>query len=210
MDMKIVEKTGKTIEEAKALAKEELGAQDESLLGIEVLEEGARGILGIGGKSVRIKAWIKEDIRGIAEQFVRDVFALAELEAEVKWELIDDQNRINVTGPNLGSMIGKYGQTLDCLQYILNIAISKKVNEKTRIVLDVGGYRARRERHLQDLAYSMAEKAKEEKRNITLDPMSASERRIIHIALKDHPLVETYSSGEEPMRKVVITPKRKV
>lgn len=210
--MKTVEKEAKSLEEAKVLAMEELEITDESLMQTEVLEEKSKGILGMGGKFVRIKAWLKggaQNIEEVALDIMTNILNFSNLKAEIEWKSDEDQNRISVNGQDLGAFIGKYGQTLDALQYIFNIIVSKKINEKSRIIVDVGDYRARRERHLQDLAYCMAEKAKEERRNIILDPMIPSERRIIHIALKDHPLVETYSSGDEPMRKVIISPKKR-
>ena len=107
----------------------------------------------------------------------------------------------------MGILIGKKGQTLDALQFLLSLIYNKKKKDKAKIILDIEGYRQRRERSLKDMAVKLAEKAKYDRKNITLDPMMPNERRIIHLTLQNHPDVITFSQGEEPMRRVVISPK---
>ena len=111
---------------------------------------------------------------------------------------------ITFHGKGLGAIIGRRGETLDALQYLTNLAVNRQFEEKTRIVLDVEGYRAEREKTLANLARKMADKARRSDRDVILEPMSPHERRIIHIALQDAEGVKTVSVGEEPYRKVII------
>jgi spoIIIJ-associated protein len=118
------------------------------------------------------------------------------------------QIRFNIVGGSLGILIGKHGQTLEALQFIVNLIYSKRTDDRSRITVDVEGYRDRREKGLEELAVRMADKAKREGKSVILKPMMPNERRIIHMALQNDPHVSTYSQGEEPLRKVVISPKR--
>ena len=120
----------------------------------------------------------------------------------------DGQMLFNIVGPDQGTLIGKHGQTLDALQFIVNLIVNKDVRTRRRITLDAGGYRQRREKVLRDLAWRMSRRALDEDCQIALEPMNAAERRIVHISLADDPEVETFSEGEEPMRKVIIAPRR--
>jgi spoIIIJ-associated protein len=139
---------------------------------------------------------------------LEDILDLMHLHASVEEDEIDGQLHLNIVGPDLGVLIGKHGQTLDALQFVLNLIVNQKAAERTRITIDVGGYRARRERTLRELAHRMARRALDEQGPVSLEPMSAAERRIIHLALADDTAVETYSQGEEPMRKVIVIPRR--
>lgn len=114
---------------------------------------------------------------------------------------------INITGSNVGLIIGHHGQTLDAIQYLTNVVANQSTKERMRLVLDAEGYRVRREVTLTNLAQRMAGKAVAQRRRAVLEPMSALERRVIHLALQDSDEVTTYSEGEEPYRRVVIAPK---
>lgn len=112
-------------------------------------------------------------------------------------------------GKDVGVLIGKHGQTLEAVQFIINLILLRRTKKREKITIDVEGYRARREKSLRNLARKLAEKAEREKRNVVLEPMLPSERRIIHVTLQNNPNVTTFSRGDEPMRKVIISPKRK-
>lgn len=114
---------------------------------------------------------------------------------------------VNMTGENVGLIIGHHGQTLDAVQYLANVVANQKSTERVRLVLDAEGYRVRREATLTNLAQRMAAKAVAQRRRAVLEPMSALERRVIHLALQESDEVTTYSEGEEPYRRVVIAPK---
>ncbi|MBM3463550.1 MAG: KH domain-containing protein [Armatimonadetes bacterium] len=139
---------------------------------------------------------------------LEDILDLMHLQASVEEDEIDSQLYLNIVGPDLGILIGKHGQTLEALQFILNLIVNHNQEERVRVIVDVGGYRERRERTLKELAQRMARRALDEGCNVTLEPMMANERRLIHLALADDPRVETFSQGEEPMRKVIIAPRK--
>jgi spoIIIJ-associated protein len=208
--MRIVEQIGRTVDEAKEAALRELGLEgDSSSVIFEVIDEGSKGVFGLGIKYARIKAIIKEDDADLAEEMLSEILRLMKLCAVVEKEYEkDNMTRLNISGEDLGLLIGKHGQTLESLQYILNIMASKRAGKKCRFIVDVEGYRLRRERSLQDMAFRMAEAATRDGRNVALDPMLPNERRIVHLALQNNPKVTTFSQGEEPLRKVVISPRK--
>ncbi|MCL5038198.1 MAG: Jag N-terminal domain-containing protein [Chloroflexi bacterium] len=146
------------------------------------------------------------DIKGI----VSELLALMELKADVEEVKEGDrtQDRVNVFGENLGALIGKHGQTLEAFQFVINLIVNKQRINKKKVIIDVEGYRARREQSLHDLAVRSAQRAKRERRNVILEPMVPSERRIIHMALKNDPDISTYSNGQEPLRRVVIASRK--
>ena len=206
--MKVAEKYARTVEEATKAAIEELGAdKDDPNLEIEVIDEGSKGVFGWGNKFARVKAILKNDAEDITDEIIQKILSYLELTGDVEKKQDGDVLRLNIIGGDMGIIIGKKGQTLDALQFLLSLIYNKKKKDKAKIVLDIEGYRDRRERSLKDMAVKFAEKAKYDRKNITLDPMMPNERRIIHLALQNHPDVITFSQGEEPMRRVVISPK---
>lgn len=206
--MRAVEKSARTVEEAVALALQELGV-DRERARVEVLEEGARGFLGIiGGRAARVRVSVEESICEKAVQLVRDVVAAIELEADVLTREEDDTVYISLEGKNLGVLIGRRGETLNALQYLVNVAVNRNCVEKKRVILDVEGYRKKREETLQRLALRLAEKARRRGRSVVLEPMNPQERRIIHMTLRGRDDIYTFSEGEEPFRKIVIAPKK--
>ena len=145
-----------------------------------------------------------------AEKFLREVFAAMNI--AVKWQQSNNEEGVvfNLEGENLGILIGKHGQTLDSLQYLANLAANRGVAEgRVRIIIDIEGYRARREETLMRLAGHLAEKACRIGEEVHLEPMNRHERKIIHMALQDNRRVSTYSAGDEPRRYVVIVPRRR-
>ena len=145
-----------------------------------------------------------------AKKFLEDVFATMKIEVDLVSEEQEDSAIFHLEGRNLGILIGKHGQTLDALQYLANLAANRGTgSERLHVILDVEGYRARREETLTRLAGHLAEKACRIGQEIHLEPMNRHERKIIHMALQDSRKVATYSSGDEPRRYVVIAPKRR-
>lgn len=147
---------------------------------------------------------------GIAEAFLKDVFDAMKLEVTMNSTLDAENNvlSIDLSGPEMGIIIGKRGQTLDSLQYITSLAVNRKTSPYTRIKIDTEDYRERRKATLENLARNVASKVKRTGRPVDLESMNPYERRIIHFALQDNPYVETHSEGEEPYRHVVVTPKK--
>jgi len=206
--LKFVEKTGKTIDDAVQSALIELEATREDV-DIEVLEEPSKGIFGfIKVRPARVKVTLKEGPLEKAFSFLKEIVDTIGLKAEIN--VLEKENAIfiNMTGPDLGILIGRRGDTLDSLQYLVNLSINKRLEVRKKIFIDIDGYRNRRERTLQRLANKLAEKARQRGRNVVLEPMSSQERRIIHTALQGRDDIYTYSEGEEPYRKVVISPRR--
>lgn len=205
-----IEKTGKTIEDAKQAALEELQVPPE-LVEFEVLAEPSKGFLGlIGSKPARILARVRE-LTPVdkARKFLEEVFAAMHLEVRIEASETEDGVVLNLIGENLGILIGKHGQTLDSLQYLSNLTANKGLLEdKVRIIIDIENYRSRREETLRRLALRLADKVRRTGERIVLEPMNRHERKIIHMALQDNYRISTYSFGDEPYRKVVIEQKR--
>ncbi|HBR28167.1 MAG TPA: protein jag [Firmicutes bacterium] len=206
--MKSVEIVAKTREEALELALKELEV-DESKVKVEVLEETSnKGFLGLlSVNRVKIRATIKEELAQQAVRFLREILVNMGIFAQVEMFRRPGYIMLNVSGDDLGKLIGRHGQTLNALQYVVNLAAHRDSNEQERIIIDVGGYRKRREENLKRIALSAAERVKQRGRKEVLNPMSPQERRIIHLALQDNKEVVTQSEGDDPYRRVVISPK---
>ena len=205
-----IEKTGKTIDEAKQAALSELQVSAD-MVEFEVLAEPSKGFLGlIGGRPARILARVRElTPADKAKKFLSDIFAAMNLDVTIEVSEAEDGVVLNLIGDNLGILIGKHGQTLDSLQYLSNLTANKGLlEEKVRIILDIENYRSRREETLRRLALRLADKVRRTGERIVLEPMNRHERKIIHMALQDNYRISTYSSGDEPYRKVVIEQKR--
>ncbi|WP_346355099.1 RNA-binding cell elongation regulator Jag/EloR [Azotosporobacter soli] len=203
--MNYVEKTGKTIEEALELALAELQVPPERV-DYQVLEEPSKGLFGlIGGRMARIGVKVKPiDPMAVAREFVIQVCEAMGLAIEVDQLTKEDHTVFNIRGEGLGVLIGKHGQTLDALQYLTNLTANRDAEEKVRVILDVEQYRQRRADTLTRLAQRLAGTVKRSGETVVLEPMTPSERKIIHMALQEDWRVSTYSEGEEPFRKVVI------
>ncbi len=222
---------------------------------IEILDEGSRGLFGLGAHQARVRLIVKQDIPEefdtelsstnnitygetsedeltvkpvrippantkeeislhVAQETVTELLAKMDIQAEVTASFgeVDDVRGtrailVDITGKDLSVLIGKRSETLNALQYISRLIISKELGENLTVVLDVEGYRTRRERQLRQLAHRIAEQAVKTGRKQTLEPMPPNERRIIHMELRDDAHVTTESLGEEPHRKVTIIPK---
>jgi len=203
-----VEKLGRTVEEAVASALADLGISKESAV-IEVLEEPSKGLFGIlGSRPARVRVSVRETPSYRARQLLEKIFEAMNLAVNLEIKEKDNDLLINLSGNGLGILIGRRGETLNALQYLVNLCVNKSQLQKKKVILDVEGYRQRREQTLERLALRLAEKAKQRGRNIVLEPMNPQERRIIHTALQGRDDIYTYSEGEEPFRKIVISPRR--
>lgn len=146
-----------------------------------------------------------------AEDFLQQIFQAMELDVAVERKERPHSYELNLSGHNLGILIGKHGQTLDALQYLVNLAANQGLTEeRVRIVLDIEGYRERREETLYRLAARLADRCCRTNQRVVLEPMNRHERKLIHLALQENHRVLTYSAGDEPFRKVVIEPKHRV
>lgn len=204
--MKWVEKTAKTVDEAIDLALEELNITKDNAK-IEIIEQPSKGFLGlIGSKMAKVKVTVEEREKEKAYKFLRDILNAMDVKAEIKIKCVERRLFIDLIGPRMGIIIGRRGQTLDALQYLVSLAVNKNKGreEYYKIILDTENYRRKREETLIRLAKRLADRVLRSNRRIELEPMNPYERRIIHSALQDYPGVITYSEGEEPNRKVVI------
>lgn len=207
--MRVVEKSAKTVEEAVELALTELQLEKDQVE-ISILEQPVKGFLGfIGTKDALVRVKEKYNIVNEAQKFLEKIFNTMESKPTINVIYNSEDNLvINLTGENLGLLIGRRGDTLDALQFLLNLVINKNSEKRIKIILDVENYRSKREETLFKLAKRLSDKAKRTGKKIVLEPMNPHERRLIHMSLQDDHRINTYSEGEEPYRKVVIVPKR--
>ena len=223
-----------SVEEAVARGVKELNLPEEELE-VEILDEGSKGFLGLGGRQVRVRLTVRTaavqpeeptpleeisdaddgDAVRITHETIEELLQRMGIQARVEahWGDVVPPGRIrplmaNVMGDDLSILIGRRGETLSALQYITRLIVGKELKRPVAVVIDVEGYRARRERQLRMLARRMAEQAIETGRTMNLEPMPANERRIIHIELRENPNVDTESIGEGDRRKVTIIPQQ--
>ncbi len=206
-----IETTGKTVEDAIMEAKIQLQTTEDNI-DYEIIEEPSSGFLGLNKKPAIIKAAVKETIKDKAVNFLVDVLNCMEIHNEVKCTYDEEEKTMNfeILGDDMGVLIGKRGQTLDSLQYLISLVVNKDSDDYIKIKLDTENYRERRKETLENLAKNIAGKVKKTGKAVALEPMNPYERRIIHSALQNDKYVETHSEGEEPYRKVVVTLKKGV
>ncbi len=205
--MEEIRKSGKTVEDAIAAALAELGASREEV-DITVIDEGTKGFLGMfGSKDAVVLVKKNFNPEKEAETFLKEVFLSMGLIVKIKTQLKEKHLLIELTGDDMGILIGKRGQTLDALQYLVGLVVNKNSPYYISVMLDTENYRQRRKETLESLAFNLAKKVKHTRRSVVLEPMNPYERRIIHSALQNDRYVTTYSEGEEPYRNVVITMK---
>jgi spoIIIJ-associated protein len=207
--LKSVEVVAKTREEALEIALKELNV-DESQVKVEVLEESAsKGLLSfLNVSKIKLRVSIKEDITEKATRLLREILVNMGISAQVEVFKRPGYINLNVNGDNMGRLIGRHGKTLNALQYLINIAVHKDNKDTDRIIIDAAGYRRRREENLERLALSIADRVKRKGRKEILYPMPPQERRIVHLILQDYNGVITYSEGEDPRRRIVISPEK--
>ncbi len=223
--------SGKTVDEAIEAGLAELNTTRDNV-NIEVVEEGSSGFLGFNKKPAIVKLQKKETVvehtpapaavetaaapakdvnaEEIVKKFILDVLGAMGVEATV--EAVNNAEtetlEVQIIGDDMGILIGKRGQTLDSLQYLASLAVTKETQKYVKVKLDTENYRERRKETLENLAKNIAMKVKKSHKSVALEPMNPYERRIIHSALQADKFVETHSEGEEPYRKVIVTPKK--
>ncbi|WP_231699459.1 RNA-binding cell elongation regulator Jag/EloR [Limnochorda pilosa] len=205
----MLESSGRTVEEAVEAALQEMGANREQVE-VEVLEEGTRGFLGIlGAREARVRVRIQvkpEEQNRKAREFLEGLLSRMKMDCGLETRFGEDQIlHVNLTGSELGALIGRRGQTLEAIQYLVNVVANRGEADYQRILLDAEGYRDRRAEVLERLARRKARQVAETGQRVVLEPMNPWERRIVHLAVREMAEIETYSEGEEPNRRVVIT-----
>lgn len=217
--MESVEVSAKTEEEAIAIALAELGLS-RSEVEVVVVKKGKTGIFGFGSEEVRVRVTPLgqkperedgEDVAGMAVAALQNILSLMKVPASV---VLDKSGAgeggnipLDIKGEDLGILIGRRGETLSALQYLVNLIVSRRLKGRVGVVVDVEGYRQRRYESLRSLARRLAEQVKSTGRSVTLEPMPPNERRIIHLELKDNPDVATQSMGQGEERKIAILSK---
>lgn len=202
--MNSVEKSAASVEEAIELALSELGA-NELECDIEVIEEAKKAMFGLfGGKNARVRVTKRISVEDIARDFLTSLLDKMGINSKLSIKLKQNSLYIDMSGKEMALLIGRRGQTLDSIQYLVSLVVNKDREEYLRVILDTENYRQKRKDTLEKLAFKLANRAKKIKKDITLEPMNPYERRIIHSALQNNKFVSTRSEGEEPYRKVVI------
>lgn len=206
-----MEFTGKTLSDAVTNALIALETSRDNLE-YEVIEKGSNGFLGIGARDAKIRAKLKvlpkKSIEEVASDFLKSVFQAMNLEVKVIINVHEDMMDVELSGDEMGILIGKRGQTLDSLQYLLSLVVNKESESYVKVKVDTENYRQRRRETLEGLAKNIAFKVKRTKRSVSLEPMNPFERRVIHSALQNDRYVTTKSEGEEPYRHVVVSLKK--
>lgn len=210
--MEFQEFTGKTIDDAVTEAAIKLETTRDKIK-YEEIEKGSNGFLGFGSKPAKIRARVIEEIveksiEDIAVEFLNEVFHAMELTVTIKTAVKGDMLDVELVGDEMGILIGKRGQTLDSLQYLLSLVVNKNSDNYVKVKVDTENYRQRRKETLENLAKNIAFKVKRTKRPVSLEPMNAFERRVIHSALQNDKYVTTKSEGEDPYRHVVVSLKK--
>jgi len=211
-----IETIAPTVDEAIADGLRELGVSRDAVE-IEVLDQGD----SIEDRRARVRLSVKPEGQPedptlqVGRQVLQDLLSKMRLQAHIvaQWgEATEGEERpllLDVEGDDLSLLIGRRGETLAALQYIVRLIVNKQLNTITNIIVDVESYKSRREEQLKRVAQRLAEQATQQRRTLSLEPMPANERRIIHITLRDHPDVITESVGVGEFRKVTIVPKKK-
>ncbi|MBQ3054351.1 MAG: protein jag [Clostridia bacterium] len=203
-----LEKSAKTLEEAVNLCVQELGVSKEEL-DIQVIDEGSRGFLGLGGRDAVVRVTTTSPAAGntqkIATNFIDGIVKPMGLNVSYEVKNEDNTLSINMVGDDMGILIGRRGETLDAIQYLTSLAVNRVTNDYTKVIVDTENYKSKRQDTLRKLAKRIASQVIRTRSEVTLEPMNPNERRIIHSTLQSNRLVYTYSTGEEPNRKVVIS-----
>ncbi len=207
--MDYLEFSGKTVDEALTEALIQMGTTSDQVE-YEVIDKGSNGFLGLGNKPATIKIRKKqEELGAFAKDFLDKVLTAMGLDAQIDVEKEEDNTySIELSGKDMGVLIGKRGQTLDSLQYLTSLVLNKKSEDYVKVKIDTENYRERRKQTLENLAKNISYKVKRTRRPVSLEPMNPYERRVIHFALQNDKYVTTHSEGEEPYRHLVISPKK--
>ncbi len=207
--MDFIEFSAKTVNDAITEACQKFVVTSDKLE-YEVVEEGSSGFLGIGSKPALIRAKVKSSIQDMARDFLKSVFEAMNLVVviDINYDEVNNSMNIDLSGDEMGVLIGKRGQTLDSLQYLVSLVVNKDVENYIHVKVDTENYRQRRKETLENLAKNISYKVKRTKRPVSLEPMNPYERRIIHSALQNDKYVTTHSEGDEPFRHVVVVLKK--
>ena len=207
--MDFIEFSAKTVNDAITEACQKFVVTSDKL-DYEVIEEGSSGFLGIGSKPAIIKARVKSSVKDTAKDFLNSVFQAMNLTVvvDINYDEVNNSMNIDLSGDEMGVLIGKRGQTLDSLQYLVSLVVNKDVENYIHVKVDTENYRQRRKETLENLAKNISYKVKRTKRPVSLEPMNPYERRIIHSALQNDKYVMTHSEGDEPFRHVVVVLKK--
>jgi spoIIIJ-associated protein len=198
--------SGQTVEEAVQSALEQLNTTKDQVE-IDIIDEGKKGLLGLfGSKRAFVKVTLAKNKVEETQVYLSQVIANMNVEAEIKMDVVGNHVNFELSGDNIAVLIGKRGQTLNALQYLLHLAINKDGKQFYTVSLDAEGYRQRRKDTLESLAGKMADKAVRLNKKVALEPMPSFERKIIHSALQSNKNINTYSDGVEPHRHIVIKP----
>jgi spoIIIJ-associated protein len=201
---KSVEKSGRTVDEAinAALAELNIDLEDAE---VDILDEGSKAVLGLfGGKEARVRVTENKPDSKVLREFLGIVVDTMDVEVRLNIENNEDALRADIYGEDVAFLIGRHGDTLQALNYLSNLIINKEKENYRRVIVDVEDYRQNKEENLRSLANRTAAKVVRYRRPVSLDPMQAYERRIIHTELQNHEYVETVSQGEEPNRCVTV------
>lgn len=200
-----IEKTAKNIDDAILAALEELGVGRDKV-DVEVIDEGTKGLLGIfGGKDAKVRVSLKNNPTKLATDFLKEIFDEMGLSVDFETNLDGNDLTINLVGDDMGIIIGKRGETLDALQYLTSLVVNHRGGSYIKVTLDTENYRIKRQEALRALAIRIAEKVSRTGRRHIFEPMNPYERRVLHATLQSHEVVTTYSIGEDPNRKVVVS-----
>ena len=207
--MDYIEVSAKTVDDAITEACEKLSVTSDKLE-YEVVSEGSTGFLGINSKPAVIKARVKKDMIDQAKVFLNDVFAAMNMVVTIETKYDEEESvlEVNLTGDDMGVLIGKRGQTLDSLQYLISLVVNRDAEKYIHVKVDTENYRERRKATLENLAKNISYKVRKNRQPVALEPMNPYERRIIHSALQSDKYVTTHSEGDEPYRRVVVTLKK--
>lgn len=204
--MEFFEFTGKSLDDALTNAAIQLGIPSDQL-DYTVIEEASSGFLGLfNTKPARIKVAKKASVEDVVNKFLGDMFNAMDITVKIDVYVNEAEETVNInlTGEDMGLLIGKRGQTLDSLQYLVRLVVNKEFGGYLKVKVDTENYRERRKETLESLAKNIAYKVKRTRRPVTLEPMNPYERRIIHSTLQNDKFVATRSEGEEPYRHVVV------
>jgi spoIIIJ-associated protein len=208
--MEMIEITAGTVEQAIEKAEVQLGLSRDQFK-VEVIREGRSGILGVGGREAVIRVSStnlpEEDVVSRVTEILDTLLGLMGVQGKIEVLSNELPLALNIKGEDLGILIGRRGQTLVALEYVTKLIVVQRLKAWLPLTIDVGGYKKHRRDSLQKLALYLAEQVKSRRHAVPMEPMPANERRIIHLALADHPDVTTESVGEGENRKVVISPR---
>ncbi len=202
----MIEIAGRTVEDAVERALDQLGLTHEDVE-IEVLDSGARGVLGLGSRDARVRVRPRVTPAVVTHRLTEQLMQAMGVPATVR---VREQNggvAVEIAGGDLAALIGHHGNTLEAIGVLLEAMVARRTGSHARIVVDVAGYRERRRLALEGIAKRAADRVVREDREVALDPMEPHERRIIHTVLAGHPRVITFSRGEGISRGVVIAPR---